>query len=72
MVSINWFEPCDLVGDNDMENIVLTDEKPLWAWMLLIYQMSMQNKDIVPYMYGSNNMYFSGKYRNILNTKEVK
>jgi hypothetical protein len=61
-----------LDGENTMENIVLADEAPLWAWMLLMYQMSLQEKDNVPYMYGSNNMYTLGKYKNILNTKEVK
>jgi hypothetical protein len=55
-----------------MENIVLTDKAPLWAWTLLMYQMSLQEKDNVPYMYGSNNKYTRGKYKTILNTKEVK
>jgi hypothetical protein len=72
MVFINWCEPCDLVGDNDMENIVLIDEKPLWAWTLFLYQASLQDTQIKPYMYGSNNMYRLGEYNNVLNAKEVK
>jgi len=72
MVSINGCEPCDLVGDKDMKNIVLIDKTPLWAWTLFLYQASLQDKEKKPYMYGSNNMYCLGEYNNVLNTQEVK
>lgn len=72
MVSINWYEPCDLVGDIDMENIVLIDETPLWARTLFLYQASLQDIEKKPYMYGSNDMYRLSEYNNVLNAKEVK
>ena len=59
----------DLDGDTKMENVILPDEKPWWAWTLMMYKVSSQEPYKKPYMYGNNNINRWGTYKDIAPTK---
>ena len=52
-----------------MNNIVLTEQEPLWKTKILIQISNFEATYKKPYMKGSNNIYLSNVYNHIKKTE---